>query len=119
MKTLKEYIIESAKNKYLALEITADEFETGDVVLFRNLLDRGDQDAVMVVVEPRGNRSLVADVGISLTLGSTHTFMNDDLFKVGHVEPHNKVIDYQDVYDICDELGVQLKNKKPGKLILK
>lgn len=120
MKSLFTYITEAKHNKYINLEIKTDDFAVGDIVLFRELLEKGDQDAIMVVVENRSPRVLISDVGTTIILGSTHVFNEDELFKVGHVEPKDKIIDEREIFDICKELGIHIpSNTIPRKIRLR
>jgi ATP-dependent Lon protease len=71
MKELKNYIneqlnqniTESKKNPLLKKEIKTDEFEIGDIVLFKDFIEAGDEDDIMVVVEPLGDRCDVEHIG--------------------------------------------------------
>ena len=129
MKDLKNYITEtvrqniiteSKKNPLLNKEIKTDEFELGDIVLYRDFFEEGDEYAIMVVIEPKGNRCDVALVGTRLILGNTHTLSSKDLFKVGHTTV-KKVgrgvdIDIEDTLNQCEELGMDVTIPRENEL---
>lgn len=119
MKTLKEHLVqiinESKKNPLLKFEIkTNGSFEPGDVVLFREFWEKGDDSVIMVVAEDRGNRSLVSDIGTSLAFGSSRTLSNNELFKVGQVaidlsDKRHPVIPAASIAEaikLCEDLGM-------------
>lgn len=132
MKGLKEHLIqvinESAKsNPLLKFEIkTKGSFEPGDVVLFREFWEKGDDSIILVVAEDRGNRSLVSEIGTSSILGSTKTFNNNELFKVGQVaidlsDKRHPVIPATSVeaaIKLCEDLGMncdEIKKKEQSR----
>lgn len=120
MKSLVSYIAEFiteavAKNPLLKHEIKNNgSFEAGDVVLFREFYEAGDDSIIMIVAEDRGNRSLVSEIGTSLALGSTKTLSNRDMFKVGQVKidlsnKNHPIIPAESVAQairMCEELGM-------------
>ena len=131
MKGLKEHliqlIIESKNNPLLKFEVkTNGSFEPGDVVLFREFWEKGDDSIIMVVAEDRGNRSLVSEIGTSSILGSTKTFNNNELFKVGQVaidlsDKRHPVIPGTSVeaaIKLCEDLGMnceEIKKKEQSR----
>ena len=126
MKGLKEHLIqvinESAKsNPLLKFEIkTKGSFEPGDVVLFREFWEKGDDSIILVVAEDRGNRSLVSEIGTSSILGSTKTFNNSELFKVGQVaidlsnkrHPVIPATSVEAAIKLCEDLGMDCEEIK-------
>jgi hypothetical protein len=129
MKSLKEYmgnmVVESKKHPLLNKEIKTDgEFKTGDIVLYRDLLDKGDETAIMFVVGPRNGYVLVADIGTSLTLGSSHDIQNEYLFKIGEIKV--KLDKYgecklitgemiEEIFDICEKAGLDCTQAKENE----
>lgn len=113
---ISQQINESAeKNPLLKFEVkTNGSFEPGDVVLFREFWEKGDDSVIMIVAEDRGNRSLVSDIGTSLALGSSRTLSNRDLFKVGQVtinldDKKHPVIPAESIAEaikLCEDLGM-------------
>ena len=127
IKDLKVYLNESIneskgeKNPLLKFEVkTNGSFEAGDVVLFREFWEKGDDSIIMIVAEDRGNRSLVSDIGTSLVLGSSRTLSNSDLFKVGQVtikleKKGHPIIPAESIAEaikICEDLGMDCEEIK-------
>jgi hypothetical protein len=63
MKTLIEHInsvliTESKQHPFFnkRIDTKSNEFDVGDVVLFKEILESGDENAIMVVTENRGDR---------------------------------------------------------------
>lgn len=126
LKDLKIHLIESVneargtENPLLKFEVKTNSFEPGDVVLFREFLDKGDDSIIMVVAEDRGNRVLVSDIGTSLALGSSRTLMSKELFKVGQVaidlsDKRHPVIPATSVeaaIKLCEDLGMDCEEIK-------
>lgn len=121
MKNINEFInesmvCESKKNPLLKKEIkTNGEFEPGDIVLFREFLEDGDEEAIMFVVGQRNGYCLVEDIGTSLVLGSSTNMDNDYIFKIGHVncelDKYNecKTITADmiaEIFEICEKAGM-------------
>jgi hypothetical protein len=132
MKGLKDHLIqvinESAKsNPLLKFEVkTKGSFEPGDVVLFREFWEKGDDSIILIVAEDRGNRSLVSEIGTSSILGSTKTFNNNEMFKVGQVaidlsDKRHPVIPATSVeaaIKLCEDLGMncdEIKKKEQSR----
>lgn len=126
---ISQQINESAeKNPLLKFEVkTNGSFEPGDVVLFREFWEKGDDSIIMIVAEDRGNRSLVSDIGTSLALGSSRTLSNRDLFKVGQVtinldDKKHPVIPAESVAEaikLCEDLGMDcevIKKKEHSRV---
>jgi hypothetical protein len=113
---ISQKINESAeKNPLLKFEVkTNGSFEPGDVVLFREFWEKGDDSVIMIVAEDRGNRSLVSDIGTSSALGSSRTLSNRDLFKVGQVtinlddkkHPIIPAASIAEAIKLCEDLGM-------------
>ena len=131
MKTLNEHLVqiinESKKNPVLKFEIKTNSFEPGDVVLFREFWEKGDDSVIMIVAEDRGNRSLVSEIGTSLVLGSTRTLSNSDLFKVGQVainlddkkHPVIPAASIAEAIKLCEDLGMdceEIKKKEQSRV---
>lgn len=128
MKELKNYIneqlnqniTESKKNPLLKKEIKTDEFEIGDIVLFKDFIEAGDEDDIMVVVEPLGDRCDVEHIGTLSILGSMQTLANKYLFKVGHttVEKNGKThfIDIEDALNQCEKIGMDVTVPRKNEL---
>ena len=120
MKNINEFInesmvFESKKHPLIKKEIKTDEFEPGDIVLFRDILEEGDEHAIMFVSSYRGRYSVVEDIGTILTLGSSHNMENDYIFKIGHVDcktdKYNecKIITPEmiaEIFEICEKAGL-------------
>lgn len=109
------------KNPLLKFEVkTNGSFEPGDVVLFREFWEKGDDSIIMIVAEDRGNRSLVSEIGTSLVLGSSRTLSNRDLFKVGQVtinldDKKHPVIPAESISEaikLCEDLGMDCEEIK-------
>ena len=109
------------KNPLLKFEVkTNGSFEPGDVVLFREFWEKGDDSIIMIVAEDRGNRSLVSEIGTSLVLGSSRTLSNRDLFKVGQVtinldDKKHPVIPAESIAEaikLCEDLGMDCEEIK-------
>lgn len=126
LKDLKMHLMESVneargtENPLLKYEIKTNSFEPGDVVLFREFLDKGDDSIIMVVAEDRGNRVLVSDIGTSLALGSSRTLMSKELFKVGQVaidlsdkkHPVIPATSVEAAIKLCEDLGMNCEETK-------
>lgn len=125
---LKEHLIqainESKNNPLLKFEIkTNGSFEPGDVVLFREFWEKGDDSIILVVAEDRGTRSLVSEIGTSSILGSTKTFNNNELFKVGQVainlkDKRHPIIPGTSVeaaIKLCEDLGMNCDEIKKNE----
>lgn len=118
--TLLQNITEAKKNPLLDKEIKTDEFELGDIVLYKDFFEEGDEYAIMVVIEPKGNRCDVSLIGTRSILGSTHTLLSRDLFKVGHTTV-KKIgrsfdIDIEDVLNQCEEIGMDVTIPRENEL---
>lgn len=118
--TLSQNITEAKKNPLLNKEIKTDEFEFGDIVLYKDFFEEGDEHAIMVVIDPKGNRCDVSLVGTNLVLGATKTLPSNDLFKVGHTTV-KKVgrsfdIDIEDVLNQCEEIGMDVTVPRENEL---
>lgn len=109
------------KNPLLKFEVkTNGSFEPGDVVLFREFYEKGDDSIIMIVAEDRGNRSLVSEIGTSLVLGSSRTLSNRDLFKVGQVtinlddkkHPVIPAASIAEAIKFCEDLGMDCEEIK-------
>ena len=119
MKNLKDCILESMHNPYLKYEIpTKGQFEVGDIVLYRDFVESDDEKTVMVVLEDRGNRSLVSEVSAGLTLGSTNVVMNKEVFKIGTTTVKKSGrswdTDVEQVIATCESIGMDcsyIKNR--------
>ena len=132
MKSLQEHlnklINESKNNPLLKFEIkTNGSFEPGDVVLFREFWEKGDDSVIMIVAEDRGNRSLVSEIGTSSILGSTKTLSNKELFKVGQVtidlsDKKHPIIPGTSVAEaikLCEDFGMnceEIKKKEQSRV---
>lgn len=119
MKTLVQYITESKKHPLLQHEIKTDEFNPGDVVLFRELLEHGDENAIMVIVESYDNRALVAEIGSSMILGSSRTLATKELFKIGNVKINGKTIPAESIaqiFEICEGIGMDCTIAKKNQM---
>ena len=132
MRTLTEHITyllnESKNNPLLKFEVkTNGSFEPGDVVLFREFYEKGDDSIIMIVAEDRGNRSLVSEIGTSLVLGSSKTLSNRDLFKVGQVtinlddkkHPVIPAASIAEAIKLCEDLGMDcevIKKKEHSRV---
>lgn len=109
MKSLTQYLTESKSHQCIKSEIKVDHFTPGDVVLFREIWEKGDDTAIMVVIEDKGNRVLVEDIGTMLSTGSSRTLPSRDLFKVGEVEVKGKIVPAESVakaFEICEAIGM-------------
>ena len=115
--TVRESIVnESKKNPLLKNEIKTDgTFKPGDIVLFRDFLEKGDEHAIMFVSADRGRYSVVEDIGTILTLGSSHNMENDYIFKIGEIPVkldkygECKIITAEmiaQIFDICEKAGM-------------
>lgn len=116
------------KNPLLKYEVkTNGSFEPGDVVLFREFYEKGDDSIIMIVAEDRGNRSLVSEIGTSLVLGSSKTLSNRDLFKVGQVtinlddkkHPVIPAASIAEAIKLCEDLGMdceEIKKKEHSRV---
>lgn len=116
------------KNPLLKYEVkTNGSFEPGDVVLFREFYEKGDDSIIMIVAEDRGNRSLVSEIGTSLVLGSSRTLSNRDLFKVGQVtinlddkkHPVIPAASIAEAIKLCEDLGMdceEIKKKEHSRV---
>lgn len=115
--TVRESIVnESKKNPLLKKEIKTDgTFKPGDIVLFRDFFEKGDEHAIMFVSADRGRYSVVEDIGTILTLGSSHNMENDYIFKIGEIPV--KLDKYGEcktitaemiaqIFDICEKAGM-------------
>ena len=120
MKSLKEYmgnmVVESKKHPLLNKEIKTDgNFEVGDIVLYRDIYEKSDEYAIMFVAAAYDGSSLVADIGTSLALGSSHTLDNRYLFKIGEIKCEKdkykecKRITGEmiaEIFEICEKAGL-------------
>lgn len=109
------------KNPLLKFEVkTNGSFGPGDIVLFREFYEKGDDSIIMIVAEDRGNRSLVSEIGTSLVLGSSRTLSNRDLFKVGQVtinlddkkHPVIPAASIAEAIKLCEDLGMDCEEIK-------
>lgn len=133
IKDLKIHLMESVneakgtENPLLKFEVKTNSFEPGDVVLFREFWEKGDDSVIMIVAEDRGNRSLVSDIGTSLALGSSRTLSNKDLFKVGQVtinlddkkHPVIPAASIAEAIKLCEDLGMdceEIKKKERSRV---
>ena len=133
MKTLKEHInsvliTESKQHPFFnkRIDTKSNEFDVGDVVLFKELLEPGDENAIMVVTENRGDRCQVAIVSspLSRILGlSNQVYLCKELFKIGEIKFGGTAKRYQfniqSVLSVCEQIGMditetQLKLKNLG-----
>ena len=126
LKDLKLHLIESVneakgtENPLLKFQVKTNSFEPGDVVLFREFWEKGDDSIIMVVAEDRGNRVLVSDIGTSSVLGSTRTLMSKELFKVGQVaidlsdkkHPVIPATSVEAAIKLCEDLGMDCEEIK-------
>lgn len=123
MKTLQEHleqcIITEKFHPLIKKEIKTknNEFNEGDIVLFREMYEKGDETSIMIVVENLGDRCKVKIISspLSKILGfSTQTYSCKDLFKVGEVnfkvEKHN--FDVKGFLEYCDSIGIDTKETK-------
>jgi hypothetical protein len=138
MKNIQEFInesliTESKKHPLINKEIkTNGEFEPGDIVLYRDIMEKSDEHAIMFVSANRGSYAVVEDIGTILTLGSSHNLDNDWLFKIGHVDckldKYNecKTITPEmiaEIFEICEKAGLdctipkerEMKRAKMGR----
>jgi hypothetical protein len=116
------------KNPLLKYEVkTNGSFEPGDVVLFREFYEKGDDSIIMIVAEDRGNRSLVSEIGTSLVQGSKKTISNRNLFKVGQVtinlddkkHPVIPAASIAEAIKLCEDLGMdceEIKKKEHSRV---
>lgn len=121
MKNINEFINESIvlehkKHPLINKEIKTDgTFKPGDIVLYRDLMEKGDEHAIMFVAADRGRYSVVEDIGTILTLGSSHNMENDYIFKIGEIPV--KLDKYGEcntispemiaqIFDICEKAGL-------------
>ena len=122
---ISQQINESAKkNPLLKFEVkTNGSFKPGDVVLFREFWEKGDDSVIMIVAEDRGNRSLVSEVGTLSTLGSSKTLNNNELFKVGQVtinldDKRHPVIPAESIAEaikLCEDFGMDCEEIKKNE----
>lgn len=138
MRDINEYLTESIilehkKHPLINKEIKTDgTFKPGDIVLFRDLMEKGDEHAIMFVSADRGRYSVVEDIGTILTLGSSHNMENDYIFKIGQVDckldKYNecKTITAEmiaEIFEICEKAGLdctipkerEMKRAKMGR----
>ena len=121
MKNINEFINESIvlehkKHPLLDKEIKTDgTFKPGDIVLYRDLMEKGDEYAIMFVAADRERYSVVADVGTTLALGSSHNVDNSYIFKIGeipvqldrHKECNNITAEMTaEIFDVCEKAGL-------------
>ena len=131
MKNINDFIqeslvCESKKHPLIGKEIkTNGSFEPGDIVLFRDLLEKGDEHAIMFVSADRGRYSVVEDIGTILTLGSSHNMENDYIFKIGHIDckldkyKECKIITPEmiaEIFDICEKAGLDCTIPKENEM---
>lgn len=131
MKNINEFINESIilehkKHPLLKKEIKTDgTFKPGDIVLFRDLMEEGDEEAIMFVAADRGRYSVVEDIGTILTLGSSHNMENDYLFKIGEIPVkldkygECKLISAEmiaQIFDICEKAGLDCTEAKENEM---
>ena len=125
--TVRESIVnESKKNPLLKKEIKTDgTFKPGDIVLFRDFLEEGDEHAIMFVSADRGRYSVVEDIGTILTLGSSHNMENDYIFKIGEIPVkldkygECKIITPEmiaEIFDICEKAGLDCTIPKENEM---
>ena len=125
--TVRESIVnESKKNPLLKNEIKTDgTFKPGDIVLFRDFLEKGDEHAIMFVSADRGRYSVVEDIGTILTLGSSHNMENDYIFKIGEIPVkldkygECKIITAEmiaEIFDICEKAGLDCTIPKENEM---
>lgn len=130
MKDLKNYItetvrkniiLEAKEHPFIKKEIKTKngEFENGDIVLFRELLDKGDETAVMVVTEAKGNRCDVATISAPMALGfPVQCLSTSYLFKIGETTVKRYSgkggfdIDIQTALDECEKVGLDITEMK-------
>lgn len=109
MKSLTQYLTESKNHPFIKNEIKTDHFNPGDVVLFREIWESGDDTAIMVVIEDKGSRVLVENIGTMLSTGSSRTLPSRDLFKIGSVEVKGKIVPAESVakvFELCEAIGM-------------
>ena len=58
-------------------------FRAGDVVRFRHPIDAAEAAEVYVVVEPRGDRTLVRDDSTGMFIAPTSVYATADLMRTG------------------------------------
>lgn len=131
MRDINEYLTESIilehkKHPLINKEIKTDgTFKPGDIVLFRDLMEKGDEHAIMFVSADRGRYSVVEDIGTILTLGSSHNMENDYLFKIGQVDckldKYNecKTITAEmiaEIFEICEKAGLDCTIPKENEM---
>ena len=131
MRDINEYLTESIilehkKHPLINKEIKTDgTFKPGDIVLFRDLMEKGDEHAIMFVSADRGRYSVVEDIGTILTLGSSHNMENDYLFKIGQVDckldKYNecKTITAEmiaEIFEICENAGLDCTIPKENEM---
>lgn len=131
MREINEYlnesiILEHKKHPLIKKEIKTDgTFKPGDIVLFRDLMEEGDEHAIMFVSADRGRYSVVEDIGTILTLGSSHNMENDYLFKIGQVDckldKYNecKTITAEmiaEIFEICEKAGLDCTEAKENEM---
>lgn len=108
MKHLKDYILESKYKPHpcLSLEIPTETFEKGDICLFRELMERGDENTILLVLEDRGNRCLAAGISSykTMSLIPTTNYTNSDLFKIGHYNIQGRNYDPEKVYNYAKSI---------------
>lgn len=123
MKTLQEhleqYIITEKFHPLIKKEMKTknNEFNDGDIVLFREIYEKGDETSIMVVVENLGDRCKVKVISspLSKILGfSTQTYPCDELFKVGEINLEGKKYDFdvKELLEYCDSIGIDTKETK-------
>ena len=131
MRDINEYLTESIilehkKHPLINKEIKTDgTFKPGDIVLFRDLMEKGDEHAIMFVSADRGRYSVVEDIGTILTLGSSHNMENDYIFKIGQVDckldKYNecKTITAEmiaEIFEICEKAGLDCTIPKENEM---
>ena len=109
-------VCEAKKHPLINKEIkTKGEFEPGDIVLFRELYEQGDEHAIMFVSGIRNGYVSVADIGTSLSLGSSRNVSNTDIFKIGHIDckldkyGECRIVSGEmvaEIFDVCEKAGL-------------
>ena len=137
MKDLKNYITETVHKNiineakeypFIKKEIKTKngEFENGDIVLFKELLDKGDEKAVMVVTEAKGDRCDVATISAPMAFGfPVQCLSTSYLFKIGettvtrHPGRGGFDIDIQTALDECEKVGLDITDMKEKLIKIK
>lgn len=115
--TVRESIVnESKQHPLIKKEIKTDgTFKPGDIVLYRDLMEKGDEYAIMFVAADRERYSVVADIGTILALGSSHNMDNKYIFKIGEIpvklDRHGECNTITaemiaEIFDICEKAGL-------------